>query len=92
MQLNRRLIREILIVIVGVDPISRVTFGVFAAQQNIVAVFGPAIDADIAIGRHRRAVVILIAGRRGNVDYLLLKRPRRDRHVIECTGHLVNQR
>ena len=72
--LNGRLVGEVLIVVVGIDPVARVAFRVLAAEQNVVAVLGPTIDADIAVGGYRCSVVIGITIRCRNVHDFLLQR------------------
>ena len=69
-----------------------VTFGIFAADQDVIAAFWPTVTGDIAVGHDRTQRLEIEAFRRRHVHHFLAQRAGLDRHVIKYARHAVDDR
>ena len=87
---NPPLFAEFPVEIVRIDPFARVAFGVFAADQHIVAKFRPAVGRNIAVRTDHAVTFEIEALGRGHMGNLVAQRPGLDAHALLHAGHLVD--
>ena len=76
--------------VVGVDPLLGVAGRVAAADQYVVADFGPVVDPGVVVGGGEALRLVVEPLRCGHVMHLVTQGPGLDLHRVVDPGHLVD--
>ena len=78
------------VVVVRVDELAGVTLWVYAADEDVVAGFGPEVEAGVVVGADRTVCHEVVALWRRHVVDLVAQSPGLDVHRVVHACHLVD--